>query len=123
MRHSEQKKVGKKKSPWITSQLKQSMRKRDSLKKKAKQTGDPLIWQQYKSSRNCTNNQIKRGKSRYFTDNLEANKKNLKSTWKLINEHKTTSNIKVGDETINSPKDITETLILILTLLPVWVKI
>ena len=95
------KKVGKKKSPWITSQLKQSMRKRGSLKKKAKQTGDPLIWQQYKSSRNRTNNQIKRGKGQYFTDNLEANKKNLKSTWKLINElnsrnasnHKTISNI------------------------------
>ena len=32
------KKVGKKKSPWITSQLKQSMHKRDSLKKKDKQT-------------------------------------------------------------------------------------
>ena len=111
------KKVGKKKPPWITSQLKQSMRKRDSLKKKAKQTGDPLIWQQYKSSRNRTNNQIKRGKSQYFTDNLETNKNNLKSTWKLINElnsrnasnHKTISNIKVGDETINSPKDISET--------------
>ena len=42
------KKVGRKKSPWITSQLKQSMRNRDSLQKKAKQTGDPLIWQQYK---------------------------------------------------------------------------
>ena len=103
------KQVGKKKSPWVTSQLKQSMRKRDSLKKKAKQTGDPLIWQQYKSSRNRTNNQIKRGKSQYFTYNLDANKKNLKSTWKLINElnsrnasnHKTISNIKEGDETIS----------------------
>ena len=112
------KQVGKKKSPLITSQLKQSMRKRDSLKKKTKQTGDPLIWQQYKSSRNCTNNQIKRRKSQYFTDNLEANKKNPKSTWKLIKElnsrnasnHKTImSNIKVGDETINTPKDIAET--------------
>ena len=82
MRHAlRTKKVGKTKSPLITSQLKQSMRKRDSLKKKAKpQTGDPLIWQQFKSLRNCPNNQIKRGKSQYFTDNLEANKKNPKST-------------------------------------------
>ena len=56
------KRVGKKKSPWITRQLKQKMRKRDILKKKGKQTGDPLIWQQYKYSRNCMNNEIKKVK-------------------------------------------------------------
>ena len=80
------KRVGKKKSPWITSQLRQNMRKKDFLKKKAKQAGDPLIWQQYKYARNCTNTEIKKAQSQYFTDNLEANKKNPKSTWKLINE-------------------------------------
>ena len=32
----------------MISQLKQKMRKRNVLKKKAKQIGDPLIWQQYK---------------------------------------------------------------------------
>ncbi len=56
------KRVGKKKSPWITSQLRQNMRKRDFLKKKAKQAGDPLIWQQYKYARNCTNNEIRKSK-------------------------------------------------------------
>ena len=64
------KRVGKKKSPWITSELKKNMRKRDILKKKAKQTGDALIWQQYKYLRNSTNNEIKKVKTRYFTDNL-----------------------------------------------------
>ena len=111
------KRVGKKKSPWITSELKKNMRKRDILKKKAKQTGDPLIWQQYKGLRNSTNNEIKKVKTRYFTDNLVINKKNPKTTWKLINElnsrnvssHKSISNIKVGEETINTPKDIAET--------------
>ena len=93
------------------------MRKRDFLKKKAKQTGDPLIWQQYKHSRNSTNNEIKSAKSQYFKVNLEANKKNPKSTWKLINElnsrnassYNTISNIKVGEETIYTPKQIAET--------------
>ena len=33
------KRVGKKKSPWVTSELNKNMRKRDILKKKAKQTG------------------------------------------------------------------------------------
>ena len=78
------KRVGKKKSPWITSQLKQTMRKRDFLKKIAIQTGVTLIWQQYKYSRNRLNNEIKKVKSQYFTDNLEPNKKNQKSTWKLL---------------------------------------
>ena len=84
------------------------MHKRDILKKKAKQTGDPLIWQQYKCLRNSTNNEIKKVKTRYFTDNLEINKKNPKTTWKLINElnsrnvpsYKSISNIKVCEETI-----------------------
>ena len=81
------------------------MHKRDFLKKNAKQTGDPLIWQQYKHSRNSTINEIKSAKSQNFKVNLEANKKNSKSTWKLINEldsgnassYKTISNIKVGE--------------------------
>ena len=87
------------------------------LKKKAKQTGDPLAWQQHKCLRNSTNNEIKKVKARHFTDNLVINKKNSKTTWKLINElnsrnvssHKSISNIKVGEETINTPKDIAET--------------
>ena len=59
------------------------------------------------------NNEIK---SKYFTNSLEANKKNPKLTWKLINEsnsasassHKTISNIRVGEEIIDTPKDIAE---------------
>ena len=62
------------------------MRKREFLKKKARQTGDPLVWLQYKCLRNSTNNEIKKVKMRYFTNNLEINKNNPKTTWKLINE-------------------------------------
>ena len=76
--------MGKKKSPWITNQLKES-RERDFLKK-AILTGDTLIWQQYKYSRNRLSNESKKLKSQYFTDNFEANKKNRKSTWKLTSE-------------------------------------
>ena len=121
------KRVGKKKSPWVTSQFKQKMRKRDFLKKKTIQTGDTLIWQQYKYSRNRLNNEIKKVKGQYFTDNLEANKKNQNSTWKLITElnsgnassHKTISSIKVGEETINTPEDMAEIFNLHLL---VWVR-
>ena len=53
----------------------------------------------------------------YFTNNQEINKNNPKVTWKLINElncrnvssHKSITNIKVGEEIINTLKDIAET--------------
>ena len=86
------------------------MRTRDFLKKKAKQTGDPLIWQQYKHSRNSTNNEIKSAKSQYFKVNLEANKKNPNQlNSRNASSYKTISNIKVGEETIYTPKQIAET--------------
>ena len=50
-------------------------------------------------------------------NNLEIDKKNPETTWKLINElnfrnvssHKSNSNIKVGEEIINTPRDVAET--------------
>ena len=97
------KRVGRKNPPWITSKLKKNMRKRDFLKKKAKQTG----------LRNSTNNENKKVKTRNLTDNLEINKNNPKTTWKHINElnsrnvssHKSISNIKVGEEIIGYSRD------------------
>ena len=80
------KRIGKKKSPWITSDLLQKMHKRDYLKKKAVQTNDQNYWRQYKVARNETNNAIKRQKRKYFTTNLDANKDDPRKTWKLINE-------------------------------------
>ena len=42
------KRIGNKKSPWITSQLRHEMHKRDFLKKKAAMNGNPLTWDEYK---------------------------------------------------------------------------
>ena len=55
-------------------------------------------------------------KSQYFTDNIKANQNNPKSNRKLIIElncrndfsHRTKSNITIGEEAINAPKDIAE---------------
>ena len=87
------------------------------MKKKAKQTADPLIWQQYKYLQKSINNEIKKVKMQYFINNQEINKNNPKVTWKLINElncrnvsnHKSITNIKVGEEIINTPEDMAET--------------
>ena len=75
-----------------------------------------------------TNNEIKKAKSRYFTNNLEINKENPKTTWKLISElnsryvssHKSASNIKVGEKIIYTPRDIAETFNIII--LQAWAK-
>ena len=111
------KRIGKKKSPWITSDLLQKMHKRDYLKKKALQTNDQNYWRQYKVARNETNNAIKTQKRKYFTTNLDANKNDPRKTWKLINElnsrqHKSANiaEIKIGNQSVSSSEDIAETL-------------
>ena len=54
------KRVKNKRSPWITNELLREIHKRDFLKKKATPTIiDPLIWTQFKDSRNKANNSMK----------------------------------------------------------------
>ena len=111
------KRIGKKKSPWITSDLLQKMHKRDYLKKKAVQTNDQNYWRQYKVARNETNNAIKKQKREYFTTNLDTNKNNPCKTWKLTNklnsqQHKSANiaEMKIGNQSVSSSEDIAEIL-------------
>lgn len=50
------------------------MHKRDFLKKKAAMDGNLLTWNEYKRARNHTNNEIKKVKRKYLTENLKSNK-------------------------------------------------
>ena len=92
------------------------MYKRDYLKKQAISSGDPSIWCQYGQVRNHTNNEIKKAKRLYFTENLDLHKDDIKKTWKLINElnsrnRKKTNNIseiKMGEKVITSPMEMAE---------------
>ena len=112
------KRVGNKKSPWITNQLRHERHKRDFLKKKAAMDGTPLTWDEHKRARNHTNNEIKKVKRKYFTENLKSNISNPQKTWKLINElnsrHpnkvKNIPEIKVREQTITEPSEIAEEL-------------
>ena len=109
------KRVGKKKSPWITCDFLHKMRIRDSLKKKAPLTSDQEVRNQYKRFRNESNIAIKEEKRKYFKENLDANKKDPKTTWKLINDLTSSkqtghriAEIKLEDRTINSTPEIAE---------------
>ena len=64
------KRIRNKRSPWITSELLQRMRRRDVLKKKAISSNDHAMWQQFKRARNQVNNATKLAKKRYFSENL-----------------------------------------------------
>ena len=112
------KRIRKKRSPWITRELLSKIRKRDFLKKKAISSNNPAIWDQFRCARNQANNAIKLAKKLYVSDNLEANKGNLRKTWNVINEltsrnsGKSTNilEIKVDDKIASNPLDIAETI-------------
>ena len=78
------KRIGNKKSPWITHALIRKMRKRDFLKKKAERTKDQTRWGDFKRARNEANDSIKYAKWKYFSDNLAVSRKDPRKTWQLV---------------------------------------
>ena len=119
--HSNKKEFEKKKkkrSLWITREVLSKIRKRDFLKKKATSSNNPAIWDQFRRARNLANNAIKLGKKLFVSDNLEANKGNLRKTWNVSNEltsrniSKSTNilELKVDNKILSNPTDITETI-------------
>ena len=109
------KRIGNKKSPWITHELIRKMRKRDFLKKKAERTKDQYCWNDFKAARNEVNNSIKYAKRKYFCDNLSACKKDPRKTWQLVNElssrqhmKKVLADIEIGDIKISSASEMAE---------------
>ena len=80
------KRIGERKSPWITPYVVQKIRLRDFVKRQFDVTRDNEIWLQFKKARNECNNAIKQAKHNYFITNIAAARKDLSKTWKLINE-------------------------------------
>lgn len=111
------KRIGKQKPSWLTSEIRQQLRNRDYLKKKAMSSDSNSAWSQYKKARNQTNNALKRAKREYFTQNLAKCKKDQRKTWNLLNEltsrkaNKTTivNELKYNDKTIASSNEIANT--------------
>ena len=74
------------KSPCITSELKNLMYRRGSLKIKALRTGDSSDWSNFKKLRNEVNNSIKNVKRSYYYKIFETYNGNSRKTWETINE-------------------------------------
>ena len=81
----ETKKVRSVNSPWITKNIRQKMRHRDFLKKKAIQTNSKHYHQAYKK-RTQRVKLIKKTKVEYFTNQINSCEKNPKEMWKTINK-------------------------------------
>ena len=82
MHHSEQKGLKTNALPGLLMSCCMKYTKETFLKKKATSTIiDPLIWKQFKDSRNKANNSMKNTKRKYFSENLDANKSDPHKTY------------------------------------------
>ena len=74
--------------PWYDSEIRRNSRKRDRLKKKAIQSGNPNVWNKYKLFRNKVNNQKKHAKELFY-NNLDVivsdfQNNDKRKFWKVI---------------------------------------
>ena len=109
------KRIGNKKSPWISHELIRKMRKRNFLKKKAERTKDQSCWDEFKTARNEVNNSIKYAKRKYLSNHLAANRNDPRKTWQLVNElssrqhmKKVIADIEIGDIKTSSASEMAE---------------
>ena len=79
--------------PWMTTKLTRGMRKRNSLYKRARKSGNPFIYQKYKQVRNNVVQELRRAKKQYFRKLDPSNPKQFWKTVKLMT--KSTSSIPV----------------------------
>ena len=68
------KKLRSKKLPWITSNIKELINKRDKLKRKAIFTNLEQDWLNYKTSRNEVNIKLRNAKRNYFFMQITGHK-------------------------------------------------
>ena len=73
-------------SPWLTSDLSETMRVPDVHHRKAIKTNYDFHWRQFKKFKISVNKIVKKCKSDYYADVIDRNKGNSEALWKSINE-------------------------------------
>ena len=71
-------------APWITSEIKNMMHRRDFLKRKAVKTESKQFHDAFTKARNELNKFIKRTKADYFTNTINNCDNKPKQMWKTI---------------------------------------
>ena len=75
--------------PWISTELRKLMRKRDRLRKKAKQKNSDYYWSKFKSIRNKVVDSLRTAKRTYHSklcDKIKGNKFGSKDWWNLVKQ-------------------------------------
>ena len=72
--------------PYVASEMRQLIRTRDHLKKKANQTISKYIFQPYQQVRRKVSYGIRKLRSDYYTKKIKESIGDLKATWKILNE-------------------------------------
>jgi hypothetical protein len=75
-----------KKEPWITKGILTSRLTKFELEKNHSINPTHGNWTQFKTYRNIYNKVIRASKKQHYCNSLEANSKNLKKTWSILNE-------------------------------------
>lgn len=100
-------KIKKKRTPWITSDLIAMKRQKNFLKRKAINSKCPNDWTAYKITRNNYNRLIKGTIGSYYQKKLDDNQGNIKRTWDTINQLiNRSSKCNKINEIINSNNDV-----------------
>ena len=102
----------KSKLPWITKDLIKMINKKNRLYKQYMTKRTSLNKTKYKTLNNKVNKLLRNAKKNYFSDQLEKEKKNIKNTWKILNnvlnkDHKKPCNTEfnLNGQIINNPKE------------------
>lgn len=87
------------------------------MKKEFAKTNDPIIWAQYKESRNLANRMVNKAKTDYYHSEIQKNKNNPKQSWDVINQllnRKSTDDsitqLKVDKQILTEPAEISNSL-------------
>ena len=110
------KRVRLSKSPWINSNLKKLMHKRDILKLKAIRSKNPNDWREFRKHRNFVNSQVRIAKQSYYNNTFQENKGNVRNTWRVINKltsrkvkNSSIKETKLNDKSIHDSPELSET--------------
>lgn len=108
--------VRARRSPWITSDLKNLMHDRNISKIRACKSKDPNDWRQYKIQRNKVNNDIRSAKQAYYRKSFNEYRGDSRKTWQTINEiisRKSrkipVTSLNVDGVSITNPDDLSDT--------------
>ncbi|MCU7958379.1 MAG: reverse transcriptase family protein, partial [gamma proteobacterium symbiont of Bathyaustriella thionipta] len=73
--------------PWITTNIKKSIRKRKRLFRKAKRSNDPVIWQKFKRFRNKTTSMVRLSKQSHIdklSERLKSDSPSSRNWWSTL---------------------------------------